>query len=850
MPRAQDWPEAEPSFVRAHGRGAVARRPLVPVAIAVLIGCGLHAHVWLLPWLWLSLAFVGGLVAVFIRTRPAIATAMLVTACGFAAMAFTQVEKYRYPTTDLARYTGDTRRMARLELKIVDPPRTFAATFGQSRPLPPRQVALARVTRVATHGGWQPADAEVMLQLSEPDPRLAVGQTVRALAMLDRPAPAMNPGQFDWASYYRRRRVLTSVHVLRAASVVVVAEEPPPLLHRWRAWTRHQLAKGFDATQSLDHALLRALVLGDSDPELRDVQEQFRATGTSHHLAISGMHIAIIGGVVFVIVRLARGSPKLAWGLAIGVVFFYFAAALPAAPVVRSVLLWAAVGTAVLGRRAIDPLNLLAAVVCAMLAISPLDLFDPGFQLSFATVLGLVLLTLPLSSALGGVRQAVETPSTKYAWLSHAAAYVDSRIILTIAAALAAWFVSMPIVAGQFGQLNLWSVVASIALGPVVLVALVGGAAKIVLTGLFPAAASWLADLAQGPIWLMRRAVELLAELPAGDVPLPGPAWWVMLLYFAALLLAVRPWQRQSARLLARVSFGAALALVVALPFALGASEQRAAGTTRVTLLALGAGQCAVIEPPGGRVVLVDAGSSTLADPVRRCIAPFLRQRGITAIDTVVVSHANADHFSAVAELVESYAVREVLVASGFDRAAESNPAVRAMLEDLRTLDRPPRALREGDALPLGAQTTLHVLWSRDDPTLSDNDRSLVLRLDHGDNRVLLPGDIEDAAMTALAQRPGEVATDVLLAPHHGSSEKSTSTFLAAVKPKTILSSNDRTLTGKQRAFDKLVGLVPLHRTHESGAVTVLMGGEEGVVVKPYVRTAGGSSRVRSADAP
>ncbi|HEX8341145.1 MAG TPA: ComEC/Rec2 family competence protein [Tepidisphaeraceae bacterium] len=836
MPAAHERHEAEPFSSRPHARGVFARRPLVPIAVAVLIGCGLHGHLPVVPWLWLALSSVAAVSAIALRSKPAGASLALVAACGLAAAAMAQAEKFRYSDADLARYTADGRRMARVELKIVDPPRIFSAAFGQSRPLPPRQVALAQVTRVATWDGWRPAAGEVMLTLSEPDPRLVVGQTVRALAMLDRPAPAMNPGQFDWAAYYRRRRVLTSVQVLRAAAVAVVEQAPPSLLHRWRAWTRDRLADGFTDGQSLDHALLRALVLGDSDPELRDVQEQFRATGTSHHLAISGMHIAVIGGVVFALVRLARGSPRLAWTLALGVVALYFAAALPAAPVVRSVLLWTAVGAAILWRRAVDPINLLAGVVCAMLAVCPLDLFDPGFQLSFATVLGLVLLTLPLSRALGGVKQTVETPSTQYAWLSRAAAYVDSRIILTIAAALAAWFVSMPIVAGHFGQLNLWAILASVALGPVVLIALVGGAAKIVLSGLFPAASGVLADAAQLPVMAMRNCVEQLARLPAGDVPLPGPAWWVVLLYFAALLLAARPWQRQSARLAARLSFGAALALVIALPFALGAADSRAAGATRVTLLAVGAGQCAVIEPPGGRVVLIDAGSSTLADPVRRCIAPFLRQRGITSIDTLVISHANADHFSAVAELAESYAVREVLVAGGFDRAAETNPAVRAMLSELRDLDRPPRQLREGDVLPLGADTALHVVWSRDDTALSDNDRSLVLRLDHAGRRLLLPGDIEDAAMSALAQRPGEIAADVLLAPHHGSSESATAAFLAAVKPRAVLSSNDRTLTGKQRTFDKLVGNTPLHRTHESGAVTVLLGGEEGVVVEPFAR--------------
>src|SRR5438045_558895 len=133
--------------------------------------------------------------------------------------------------------------------------------------------------------------------------------------------------------------MLSSIHVNHSEGIQILASSTPSPLARLRQFVRAKLAAGFTEKQSLDHALLRALVLGDNDPELRDVQEQFRRTGTSHHLAISGMHVAVLGAVVFGLCRLIRLTPRKSAVICGIMVILYGAAALPSPPVVRSVLL-------------------------------------------------------------------------------------------------------------------------------------------------------------------------------------------------------------------------------------------------------------------------------------------------------------------------------------------------------------------------------------------------------------------------------------------------------------------------------------------------------------------------------
>ena len=179
----------------------------------------------------------------------------------------------------------------------------------------------------------------MLVQIAQPNPQLALNQRIRVLGLLERPGPAMNPGQFDWASYYREQRILTSLHVNSARNIAIVGTTRMGPFDYLRQRSRGLLAEGFAADRSLDHALLRALLLGDTDPELRDIQEQFRKTGTSHQLAVSGMHVAVLGAVIYGICRLLRLRPRWAVLIGLSVTLLYGAVALPHPPIVRSVLL-------------------------------------------------------------------------------------------------------------------------------------------------------------------------------------------------------------------------------------------------------------------------------------------------------------------------------------------------------------------------------------------------------------------------------------------------------------------------------------------------------------------------------
>lgn len=820
---------------------AIARRPAV--AAAICFGLGIAAH-WYAPhapaiWVGAMAALVAAGWATHARPTSSYFIAAAILVAGLAAG---QLAAFYYANDHVSAFAGDTPRLAQLELHIDHPPRVLTGPFSaRYHPMPPKQVTTASIAYVLTWDGWKPASGEILVQIADPHPRLAVNQTVRVTGMLQRPAAAMNPGQFDWAAYYREQRILNSFQVAHADNIQIVRSPGPGLLETIRSSVRSLLAIGFRGRDAMDHALLRALLLGDHDPQLRDVQEQFKRTGTGHHLAISGMHVAVLGGFVFAVCRLLCTPPRLSAWLMICFVVLYGLIALPSPPVVRSVVLCTAFGVGVVSRRSTDALQLLALSVLAMLVYHPLDLYNPGFQLSFGTVLGLILLTRPMLRGMRRDPDALPMPgaSPKPSLLTAVTTSLDRLIIGAFATGIVAWLVSLPLIAFHFEQLNPWAILAGIAMAPLVVAALVGGLLKVVLSLLWPGLSPTWAAAAAIPVAWMRTMVEWLAAAPLGDVPVPPPPVWLVLAFYLLMLPMLWPCHRAGLRWCLRGGRCAVLVLILFLPFATGfATDNRGPGETRVTLLAVGAGQCAVVEPPSGRTLLLDVGSTGMADLVSRCLAPYLRHRGKTSVDTVVVSHANYDHFSAVAEVVESYGVREVLTSSHFTRQASDNAAAAAMLKALLEMHRPPRELAPGDRIPIGRETYLEILWPpRGLPSPGNaNDASLVIKLTHAGASILFTGDIQDAAMNALLASPEALRAEVLVAPHHGSAEKLSESFIAAVGPRAIVSSNDRTLSGKQRAFDRLISGRRLFRTHRCGAITVTFDARGQVAIKSMLQ--------------
>jgi len=211
----------------------------------------------------------------------------------------------------------------------------------------------------------------------------------------------------------------------------------------------------------------------------------------------------------------------------------------------------------------------------------------------------------------------------------------------------------------------------------------------------------------------------------------------------------------------------------------------------RITFFDVGQGDAALIQWPGGKTWLIDAGSQTSPNIGQRIVLPFLRQAGIDRIKGVILSHADTDHFNGLPEIAAVMPIGSIrtnrvfldkaqtLSGAGFLRQSVEKMGFR--LDDISAAD-----------LPV-AGATIRPLWpppgQSTDPGLSDNDQSEVLLVEYAGRRILICSDIEATAQSALLARYPGLKADGVIAPHHGSAATLQSSFISALAPSTVIAS-------------------------------------------------------------
>ena len=670
---------------------------------------------------------------------------------------------------------------AAIEAVVVRGPEELPPTEGAAADELPGARMVVALQRIA----GAPASGTISLTVIHGWPDYAPGERIACDAHLRELRGTRNPGLPDPTLTLRAAGIDALAGVARAGDIRRVGAAGGHGLRRAAFLAHRAMRAAIERVVSgAAGAFLRTAVLGERRGVGPDVEDGFRAAGATHVLSVSGLHLAAVAAALFLALRfVAVRVPRLplyvdpravAAAGAIPAIGFFTLLTGEAIATERSALMLS-IGMAahLVGRRA-SPGPTIAAAALALLVWRPLQLLDPSLQLSLASVAGIAL----LSRRFGLRRERGVTRSRAAAALRWLA-----RFGAATAAATAA---TGPLVAHHFGEIAPMSPVGNLALVPlvelgVVPLGLLGGAVGVLAPGLgrLPLAAAGLAAHAalavagwfgrHAPLWVCRtpNPFETAAFTTAGVLALAAPA---------ARGLARR-------RLFAAAALGAVL----------GAGSlvgrdlmRRHARDLVVTFLDVGQGDAAVVEAPGGAVMLVDGGGTRdgAFDTGARIVEPFLRARGISRLDVVALSHPHPDHLNGLFRVVARFPVG-AFWSSGDDG---HNPEYTRLLDAVaaRGVAAPvvaPRALGTARIEPLGPFLDGRI---GPPPGLSVNDASLVLRVTVGERAVLFPGDLEADGEGELAGRRATgqaVAADVLKVPHHGSRTSSSAELLDAVQP-------------------------------------------------------------------
>ena len=759
--------------------------PLAPLAGAVGVGVVLDRAVdpWgTAAWGLLALGALGLVAAVGLARRrrgwdrAGLAASAAVGLAWLALGGAWHHERYSdLPGDDLARAVaaegwGPGERRVAWVRGVVDEEAAFRPgedgprDEGATRTV----VALTAIRDEGAAGGWRPASGRMQVMVGGDRSDLVPGDGVEAAGQLGPVEGPLNPGEFDHRPLLRGRGIRLRLAVDGPSGVWA---DPAAVDWPWtrrlgavRAWSVRQLANGLDPATL---PLAAALLLGRREAVDPEVNDAFARTGTTHLLAISGLHLQVLAGGLVLLARGAGAARRPTFVLVAATVLAYAILVGLAPSVVRSAAM--TVGACLAGwrSRCATPGNLLAGAALATLAWNPADLFDVGCQLSFlavAAVLWLVPAVLawdaPVLSPLDELERQAETWWRARRRLG--LAYLRAGVIGSAAVWLAAW----PLVALRFHLVAPVAILLNIPLIPLTSLALLLAGLTLVAAAAWPPLA-W--PFARGCGWALGGTEAIVrwgTACPGGHEFVAGPDPAGVVLFYALLAMATialaarwpapraRPWWR------ATIAAGCGLAIAPLLP-----ARPEVAGADAC---AVGHGLAVVVRSPSGRTALYDAGK--MGDPRvgRRVIAPALWALGARRIDVLVLSHADSDHFDAVPDLLDRFAVGEVRIPPGFD--APKDPAAARLVATIRARGIPVRAIAAGDAVDLGDGVTLTARHpAPDDRAGSDNARSVVLEVACARRRLLLTGDLEGPGLARLLARPRpDPPVDALLAPHHG----------------------------------------------------------------------------------
>ena len=622
--------------------------------------------------------------------------------------------------------------------------------------------------------------------------RFAPGTRLVAIATLDRIRNYQTPGAFDYRLQMAARDIAVAGWVRSAAEILAAPETEVATVRQVRflpEQVRQHLFAFLGRHFGRDLAgMYQALLTGSLVNVRPALIEAFKANGCFHVLSISGLHFSLLGlfsvGLWTLLLKrsqwllLHTHVPTLALVLTAPILLFYTCIAGMNVPAVRALITALLVLFAAVLRRQRSFGPLIAAAALIVLAVSPLALFTASFQLSFAAVLAINLI-YPRLPALN--------VDPRDGWPRRALALVQSLLLVSVAATLG----TLPFMLLHFNRISLIGPLANLVIEPLLcLWALPCGLLAIPFVGVAPGLAVLLFNLGSGGMRLALWLTELTAALPAASVwtITPNPA--ELILFFAALTLLLRPGASRSHR-------WAALALFVLLAGSFTRSLWPGVGareTLRATLLDVGQGSSTLIELPDGRTVLVDGGGyeSDRFNVGEALIAPFLWQKRLWRLDTLVVTHPHKDHYNGLQFVFDRFRPGRVIV----NGDSGEEPAYARFLARVRERGTPVQLARTGDMLMKGENLTLtcagmHGLLD-EGMHWSTNDRSMVLHLRYGQRSLLLPADISVAAEDRLVATGRDLHSDLLVAPHHGSATSAGPALMRAVSPAVVAVSVSR----------------------------------------------------------
>lgn len=607
-----------------------------------------------------------------------------------------------------------------------------------------------------------------------------------------------NPGEFDQYGYYRS---LGLDYGMRADSIQVV-DSRYSRLHLFLSLIRQKFRESFRSLlNDEDYGVYMAAILGEKSEMDAEIKALYQENGIAHVLAISGLHISLIGLGIYKLMRKGFGF---FWGGLASSLFMLLYVVMTGAGVSsqRAFIMFAVSLLGAAAGRTYDMLSAGALALILLSAKSPFLIFNSGFLLSFGAIYGIGFVSNRLLDWLG----------------------TKNRVMSSFSASLAVFLVTLPVTAWYFFEAAPYSVLLNLLVIPCMTLVMVSGFAGGVFGMINPLPGRLLIGLGHYILLFYQWLLKAARLLPGARWLTGRPAEGQILLYYGLLgmfLLAApalkKRMQRKGLPFLILFLVTALLSVVI---------SWKGQGLLKITFLDVSQGDGIVLELPKGAVFLIDGGSSDIKKLGQYRLIPFLKSQKTGHLDYAVVTHGDEDHISGLKEILKGQDISiGVLVLPKTNLQDEKYLELVRLAQEAGT---EVLYLEKGDSFREGEAVITCLHPAAEFTARERNEYSTVLRVDYRDFSLLLTGDLEangEELLTDFGLEP----VDMLKAAHHGSKYSTGELFLAQTTPRfTVISCGEGNSYGHphRELMERLQGSgSQVYLTRDMGAVIVTTNG-------------------------
>ena len=617
--------------------------------------------------------------------------------------------------------------------------------------------------------------------------RILYGRKISCTGSFEAFEGELNPGQFDANAYYKNEGY---TGILDAKDIRIVKEEesfsPDIYLHRLNLAISEKYKKILGDKNA---GSLSAMVLGDKRGLDEEIKELYQENSISHLLSISGLHISLLGGAVFLFLRRLKVSFSFPLITSSIILIIYGAFTGFSVSTSRAVVMMSVLFISFVIGKSYDLPSGLALAALILIVMNHRVIYQSGFLLSFFAVIGIFYIM----------------PELLYIFkvdIYHKKGIIKGLHLLlaSIISSISVLLATLPIVLNNFYEVSLTGILLNIIVIPlmslVVITGLLGGFVALVSETV----GSFILGITHYILNLYTLFCRLGDRLTFLRLIIGKPDKWQIVLYYLLLVilfyfLALKRRENKLRSLKNNLPEGyntskriVVTGLMTFTSFLIIAYKPR---EFSINMLDIGQGDCFVVNDGNNDIYISDCGSTTVQNVGKTRLLPFLKSKGWGEVDTIFISHMDKDHVNGVNDLLKcaEITIGRIIISASY----KSDKLNCAELEELKELakmrDIKLFYMKKGDEI-VGKDISFRCIYPTGEEDIKDqNEASIVMRMDYKGLSMLFTGDIAGSTEEKIIEGSDEdiLDCDILKVCHHGSKNSSTDDFLKKVSPKLYL---------------------------------------------------------------